>query len=62
MKLSIESDGTRKGTRLLADGQEVEGVSAIEWKYSNDEEFVSATIRVSEIGLHDKPDCAKEVL
>lgn len=62
MKLSIESDGTRKGTRLLADGQEVEGVSEIEWKFSQGQEFVTATIKVEEVGLNAKPDCAKEVL
>lgn len=62
MKLTIESDGTRKGTRLLADGEEVENVSAIEWRFNQASEFVTATITVEEVGLNVKPDCAKEVL
>lgn len=40
----------------------MEGVAEIEWKFTQDAEFVSATIKVSEVGLNAKPDCAKEVL
>lgn len=62
MRLTIESDGTRKGTRLLADGLEVEGVTEIKWEFTQEAEFVTATIKVEEIGLKDGPNCAKEVL
>lgn len=62
MRLSIESDGTRKGTRLLADGKEVEGVSVITWQFKQDEEFVTATITVTEVGLSAEPECQKEIL
>jgi hypothetical protein len=66
VKLRIESDGTRKNTKLLAeiDGQsvEIENISEITWKFTQDEEFVTATIKVSEVGLMIKKDCSKEVL
>jgi hypothetical protein len=66
MQLRIESDGSRRGTKLLAEkdgtSEEVEGVSTITWEFSQNEEFVTATIRVREVGLNVKADCSKEVL
>jgi hypothetical protein len=66
MRLTIDSDGTRKGTRLLAEhgskSEEVEGVEKITWEFNQDEEFVTATVKVREVGLSVKADCSKEVL
>lgn len=66
MRLRIESDGTRKNTKLLVDTgdkvEELENVAKITWEFNQDEEFVTATIKVNEVGLSVQKDCGKDVL
>jgi len=66
VRLRIESDGTRKGTRLIAEGEkvsgEVENVAELEWYFDQNEEFVTAWVKLSEVGLTVEPDTKKETL
>lgn len=65
MKLRIESDGTRRNTKLLIDGEgksvEIEGVDKITWEFAQDDELVTATVKFKEVGL-STVDCAKDTL
>ncbi|HLL74819.1 MAG TPA: hypothetical protein VK421_06100 [Pyrinomonadaceae bacterium] len=63
MKLQIISDGTRKGTKLVADGGgEVEGVLSIEWTFNQEESLTTAKIEIEGIGLEIVPEPSKDVL
>ena len=66
VKLRIESDGTRKGTKLLAEkdgiSESVDNLAELEWYFSQEGEFITAWIKVSEVGLTITPDCEKETL
>ena len=48
-QLTIESDGTARGTRVLVDGQELEGVTAIEWEIYAESGL--ASVRISLDGV-----------
>jgi hypothetical protein len=63
MKLKIESDGTRTGTKVLTESDEkIENVKEIEWKFSLEHPLVTVILTIEGMALDLPCEPEKEIL